>query len=486
MSMTASGNTYSGIIPAADVTYNGLVYYVQSEDALALATLSDTATVEVIFSGTAITTAMSGSQHPNGITMDAWRMISLPAVPDDKTITTNLVDELGTQDDNTWKMFRLFNGSYVANPTTLNPGEGYWIYQRVAENLVLNMSAGKSGDLDGVSVSVPGGGWTFMSAPYPFAININLDQASFYGPITYGTIGEGWTDEVTTLKPWGGYALYNRTGAEQTVLIDPAQGSGGLARMTLDDETGWQVAIEAQSGDYFDRYNRFGCLESASNELDWHDNPELLSPGNYLSMTFNRVIENSIIALTSDLRGLSENVQIWDGEISGLGLSDPVELSWESEKEVPSGITIKLVDLNTRTITDLANRNSYSLGNIDERYARQVKIISGTPEAVALTIADILSLIPAELSLDGNYPNPFNPVTTIRFGLPAPRKVRITVINLLGQEIIELVNGWQDIGRHEVQWQGQDHHGRPVSSGMYFTVLSDGHKTIVQKMLLLK
>ena len=64
---------------------------------------------------------------------------------------------------------------------------------------------------------------------------------------------------------------------------------------------------------------------------------------------------------------------------------------------------------------------------------------------------------------------------------PKPRKARITVINLLGQEIIELVNG-----RHEVQWQGQGHHGRPVSSGMYFTVLSDGHKPILQKMLLLK
>ena len=95
-------------------------------------------------------------------------------------------------------------------------------------------------------------------------------------------------------------------------------------------------------------------------------------------------------------------------------------------------------------------------------------------------------IVPETVHLYSNYPNPFNPVTTIRFGLPAPRKVRITVINLLGQEIIELVNGWRDIGRHEVQWQGQDHHGRPVSSGMYFTVLNDGHKTIVQKMLLLK
>ena len=101
-------------------------------------------------------------------------------------------------------------------------------------------------------------------------------------------------------------------------------------------------------------------------------------------------------------------------------------------------------------------------------------------------VDEILATIPEELSLDGNYPNPFNPVTTIRFGLPEPKKIRITVINLLGQEITELVNGWRDIGRHEVQWQGQDNHGRPVATGMYFSVLSDGHKTIVQKMLLLK
>jgi hypothetical protein len=101
-------------------------------------------------------------------------------------------------------------------------------------------------------------------------------------------------------------------------------------------------------------------------------------------------------------------------------------------------------------------------------------------------VDEILATIPEELSLDGNYPNPFNPVTTIRFGLPEPRKIRITVINLLGQEIIELLNGRKDIGRHEVIWQGVDRSGKAVATGMYFTVLSDGNKIIVQKMLLLK
>jgi len=163
-----------------------------------------------------------------------------------------------------------------------------------------------------------------------------------------------------------------------------------------------------------------------------------------------------------------------------------VELSWNVEKAAPGDIAVNLIDLNTRNVLDLAAPDQYLLGDLDDRYSRQVKIVAGDPEQVALAVDEILATIPEELSLDGNYPNPFNPVTTIRFGLPEPRKIRITVVNLLGQEITELVNGWRDIGRHEVQWQGQDHHGRPVATGMYFTVLSDGNKIIVQKMLLLK
>ena len=77
-------------------------------------------------------------------------------------------------------------------------------------------------------------------------------------------------------------------------------------------------------------------------------------------------------------------------------------------------------------------------------------------------------------------------MTTIRFGPPEPREVRVSVVNILGQEITELVNSWKDMGRHEVVWQGLDRNGKPVATGMYFTVLSDGNKIIVKKMLLLK
>ena len=123
---------------------------------------------------------------------------------------------------------------------------------------------------------------------------------------------------------------------------------------------------------------------------------------------------------------------------------------------------------------------------LDERYARQVKIASGFPEAVTLAIDDILSLIPAKLSLDGNYPNPFNPVTTIRFGLPEPRRVQLSIVNILGQEVITLLNDWRDLGTHTVVWNSRDRADQPVPTGVYFTILNDGRSTVVRKIMLLK
>ena len=96
------------------------------------------------------------------------------------------------------------------------------------------------------------------------------------------------------------------------------------------------------------------------------------------------------------------------------------------------------------------------------------------------------AIIPIAYTLHQNYPNPFNPVTNIRFGLPEPRNIRLTVVNVLGQEVAEISSGWHDIGYHDFRWHGLNKFGQNVSAGMYFAVLSDGKAIRVQKMLLLK
>ena len=86
-----------------------------------------------------------------------------------------------------------------------------------------------------------------------------------------------------------------------------------------------------------------------------------------------------------------------------------------------------------------------------------------------------------------NYPNPFNPTTTISFSIPEESKVEFTVYNIKGQKVKVLTNNNYDKGSHSVSWDGVDESGKSVSSGVYFYNLKvNGKDKAVKKMLLLK
>ncbi len=96
-------------------------------------------------------------------------------------------------------------------------------------------------------------------------------------------------------------------------------------------------------------------------------------------------------------------------------------------------------------------------------------------------------LIPTPLTLSlRNYPNPFNPETTILFFLPYPGRVRLDIFNVRGQRIITLLEGHRDPGEHRVVWDGRDERGNRVSSGIYFYRIKAGELTEQKKMILLK
>jgi len=113
-------------------------------------------------------------------------------------------------------------------------------------------------------------------------------------------------------------------------------------------------------------------------------------------------------------------------------------------------------------------------------------LVVGDPVQVEKLVKEILASLPEEFSLKQNYPNPFNPVTTIQFGLPQPSNIRLTIVNILGQEVTELVNDWRDMGFHQVRWADINDQGLPVSTGVYFSILTDGQQVQIRKMLLVK
>ncbi|MFA6307929.1 MAG: PKD domain-containing protein [Patescibacteria group bacterium] len=91
-----------------------------------------------------------------------------------------------------------------------------------------------------------------------------------------------------------------------------------------------------------------------------------------------------------------------------------------------------------------------------------------------------------KIELAENYPNPFNPSTTISYSLPTSQHVSLVVYNILGQTVTTLVDGMKEAGEHSVIWDGRNDHGSPVSSGMYFYRLTTTENSIVRKMILLK
>jgi hypothetical protein len=93
---------------------------------------------------------------------------------------------------------------------------------------------------------------------------------------------------------------------------------------------------------------------------------------------------------------------------------------------------------------------------------------------------------PLATELHGNFPNPFNPETTIRFTLENASNVALEIYNLKGQLVKTLLNGPSQSGSHSVVWNGRDSAGHAVSSGMYYCRVTTGNYTGTKKMIMIK
>ena len=94
--------------------------------------------------------------------------------------------------------------------------------------------------------------------------------------------------------------------------------------------------------------------------------------------------------------------------------------------------------------------------------------------------------LPLSFKLEQNYPNPFNPETVIGFTLPATGDAKLTIYNLLGQEVRAYQTTQQTAGYHEIVWDGNDEQGTSVASGIYFYRLIAAEKSETKKMVLVR
>jgi hypothetical protein len=130
---------------------------------------------------------------------------------------------------------------------------------------------------------------------------------------------------------------------------------------------------------------------------------------------------------------------------------------------------------------------------VDQKYSRDL----GTGSGIELLKLEILTSVenhnsnmqPNVFSMEPNYPNPFNPSTTIRYHLPQAAQVELSIYTVQGQCILTLVNAYQTSGSYSVQWNGRVN-GTGAASGIYFARIhaqgNQGVQSMVQRMVLLK
>ena len=155
------------------------------------------------------------------------------------------------------------------------------------------------------------------------------------------------------------------------------------------------------------------------------------------------------------------------------GTGGTAPLMYRLSPALPPGLTF---DAATRTIAGTPMAKSESV------YTYTVTDANGATASLSL------QTLPAAFSLANNFPNPFNPTTTIQYALPQAVDVELTVYNVLGQPVRTLVAEHQSAGRYVVEWDATDDSGHSLSSGMYFYHLQAGGGAFrkVEKMLLLR
>ncbi|MDP8269144.1 MAG: T9SS type A sorting domain-containing protein, partial [Candidatus Tenebribacter davisii] len=129
--------------------------------------------------------------------------------------------------------------------------------------------------------------------------------------------------------------------------------------------------------------------------------------------------------------------------------------------------------------------NGYIVAGVTDSYGsggEDFWIVRISPEAVESD--NEMQILKFNLS---NYPNPFNPSTTISFSTPEEGIVELSVCNIKGQKIKSLISNQITVGEHSIDWNGKDDSGKKVSSGVYLYKLNVNGKTEeVKKCLLLK
>jgi hypothetical protein len=366
---------------------------------------------------------------------------------------------------------------------TFSAGKAYWLIRKNA--WAVNATVDTAPLDSSGSVVIPlHSGWNTITNPFWLSIKWS-DVQSVNGVAARSPLwafnGEAGFEQSANLETYIGYYFFNIDGVAS--LRIPYGATSGVLKQA--DSTGsetWQVGITLMAGEYSDRSTWFGVDADALDGLDIHDYRKPRAMGDMPGTWFRRPdMDQTYEVFATDIRPPVKTLARWNVDVRTIG-RDPVTLAAEGVDRIPQEMDVYLIDPARARYTDLRHSAEYTFTPVTP--VAKFIVLVGTGEAVAGELSQVL---PREFSLGANFPNPFNPATTLPVSVPVAADVTLKVYSILGEEIRTVHSGVLEAGRHWMVWDGRNDAGAPVATGVYLARLATpAGAGFVTKMLLLK
>ena len=373
------------------------------------------------------------------------------------------------------------------------PGKAVWLVSRKGGAIDTGPGEGQT-----VSTSQPYAiplhpDWNLVANPFNFPIpigNLRLNRQDVVDPDSLEVVsfsGQWDTSAVLMLLPFQGYAL--EVERSDTLYVDPRlypapralpKSSSPLATIS------WSIRIQAQARHARDLGTVLGVSPASSNEWDRMDRPKPPGVGDYVSVYFSRPEwERRSKKFRTDYRPELAGIEEWDFEVE-TNIRDEVKLEFLGIDSVPNEYEVWLIDPALRLSRNLRESNVYSVAGRGPEHPKRLTLVISRQDKFDAKYSEYQKL-PATFELSQNFPNPFNPATTIRYGLPKAERVALQIFDVLGREVMTLVNDEQkEAGFHLAIWNGRNASGQPVGNGVYFIQMRAGSFVETRKMVMIE
>jgi len=488
--------------------------------------------------GTKVDGEAFGSKYAVGIRGSAgWRMISTPI---ENTSFADLFGKLQMQgvpgSDDPSGAFTLAGWSEeqksFLTPTdmssNMSPGKGYIVYmfednapnkEGIQGGFPKNISANGTENSNTVNVTVSANnsngengidgdeGWNLLGNPFATDISVEalIDALEDVDPGVNANIyvwdheADGGNGKFNTLSdgdiipPFQAFFVrFTNEINNKTFTFDKsvlkAETETEFYRNNLEESFAFNVELHGE--DNFDafylEFNKNGTID-----IDSFDAFKLLSLNPRSINLFGRYGENHLqkSVLPEDLESNLEIPLSFDA--SGR---TRLTFRWDNIDDLPNEWDVRLIDekmdreIDLRTaqeyqftiLSNEQNKSAENQGLLNKRKASEIFsrfMLVVNPNAEISNGEDL----PESIKLNPNYPNPFNPTTTIPYEIAEDTEVKLTIWNMIGQKVATLVDGMVEAGTHEETWNASN-----MPSGIYIARFEVGNRVFTRKMTLIK